>query len=572
MLQAALQLSPDGLVVLIEPAYRTMTERLHTVQRNLLGRGLHLVSPCPATCSRCSTESSRNCWSYRAEKLKIPRFMKPLEDKRGVSTLAAAYQRPTGRGSRERSQTVVVSVVSSLFPRMRALKVCDGSGDAGPGVAIWNRHMPIPSAEFGDQLEISNALVRENHGDVWPKVQRVLEIDTRSQVRLLRRPLRMRAVQIAHGEEKRHALETFLERLFGFQGFLDNEQGVSGQLNIIGRVLRGEDTVGVIATSGGKSLCFQFPAMLLPGTCIVVAPLLSLAQDQVHILQDRFNFDHVAKLNSELKRDEREDVLNKLVAGRLKILYTTPEQFRNERFIRKLKALACTHGTNLFAIDEVHCLSQWGHDFRPAYMLLKDRFREIDAAVGPDHHTPILGLTATASDYVINDVCNELEIGKEQVYRYSFDRPELSYQVINFPDAEHRKQKLLKLLTGGLQAVLGKSWKPGIVFVPYTGENLKEWQKASWLLSAKGLAKELNEGLHILGIKVNAYHGDLSTEERREIQGDFIEGKYDLLVATKGFGMGIDKPDVRFVVHYGMAQSFPPWLPPGLMVRGACST
>ena len=604
VLHAASRLSLDGLVALIEPAYRTMTQRLHAIQRSLLDHGLHLVSPCSITCSRCSVEGSRNCWSYRAEKLRIPRFMKPLEDIRlkdrsngahpweeddfevdrlkwsysilsrnerptrlvpaalpnaananGPSTLATEYWRCAGSGGQERSQRLVVSVVSSLLPRARAFKICDGSGTTGPRVAVWNRHMPIPSVDFGDQLEVSNALIRDNRGDVWPEVRQVLEIDTRSSVEPLRHSLSMRTVRIAQGEEKRHTLETFLERLFGFQGFLDNEHGVSGQLSIISRVLRGEDAVGVIATSGGKSLCFQFPAMLLPGTCIVVAPLLSLAQDQVHILQDRFNFDNVAKLNSELTRAEREEVLNRLAAGRLKILYTTPEQFRNERFVRKLKRLACTHGINLFAIDEVHCLSQWGHDFRPAYLLLKDRFQEIDAAVGQNHHTPVLGLTATASDYVINDVCNELEIPREQVYRYSFDRPELSYQVISCSSAEHRKRKLLSLLTGGLQGVLGKSWKPGIVFVPYAGGNLKDWQKSSWLLSARGLAKELDESLHRSNITVNAYHGDLSMDERRDVQDAFIDGNYDVLVATKGFGMGIDKADVRFVVHYGMAQS-----------------
>jgi len=600
-------LHSDGYAMVIETAQKENARGIHRLAQELARSGVLIAAPWARLWSNWDgSEDLEPFWGFRGEKLRVPSFLRPIEDRRRrlapppvgpdgfeddrlrwsylilSSTINDASlgrdngTRPHAKADRETKSEAATdiaadhiradtdakqplasgpfSIISPYYASSRSyLAVTD---DNQVCVLAWQRHVPVPPLDFDETIEIRNAsrqvnpTFRSGKGP-FHQVQFQIVLDSRSTIgRPEKQSDFLPEVRIFDGTSKREALEFFLWRLFGFEHFRDNERGDSGQVNVISRTLAGDDALAIIATSGGKSLCFQYPAMLLPGTCIVVAPLLSLIRDQVHNLRERFGFDNVASLSSDLTPEQREQTLLNLVAGRYKIVYTTPEQFRDDRFVRLLKGLARSKGINLFAIDEVHCLSQWGHDFRPAYLLLRRRFREIAAAVSENHHIPILGLTATASDYVVQDVVNAIEFDESAIYRYSFDRPELSFAVIEASNSTERKRDLLDQLQGKLRHVLGEHDKPGIIFVPYTGVDKKPFY-SDWLLSAKGLATELKRR----GYKTDPFYSDLPVSERARVQDGFVRGEYDFIVATKGFGMGIDKADVRFVIHYGLAAS-----------------
>lgn len=286
------------------------------------------------------------------------------------------------------------------------------------------------------------------------------------------------------------------------------------QEDIIQSVLEGKDTLALLPTGGGKSICFQVPAMAKPGICIVVSPLIALMKDQVENLKAR-GIQAVAIISGMGKR-EVDILLDNCVYGPIKFLYLSPERLMSDLVRERIKYM----NVNLFAIDEAHCISQWGYDFRPPYLHLSE-LRELHPQV------PILALTATATEFVIDDIQDKLSFKKRNVFRKSFERKNLSYVVF------HEENKLRKLFSIA-KNVAGT----GIVYV----RNRRETQEVSHQLNAQG-------------IRADFYHAGLPTPIRSEKQESWKKNNIRVIVATNAFGMGIDKPDVRFVVHLDLPES-----------------
>lgn len=562
--QSAKLLSEDGMIVLIEPADQLNSKAFHAVQAGLVRHRFEVLFPCGGA---AGNGGCANCWSFRRETLKVPEFMRPLQFKsddpdepfkwtyavlrpaRGAPTTAANMALTPLRslmGNGARAETVRARVVSPLLDGDK-VKLCGAEWDSRVALLEVGQHQALPPLDHGETVELENVLVRPGSKGEFPSEIRLL-FDAQADARVPSKPSPQR-MQIADTSLTREALRYFLRRLFGFTDFR------TGQETTIARMLAGQDTLTILATSAGKSLCFQLPAMLLPGTAVVVSPLLSLVQDQIHGLRTRFDIDQVERINGELSKSEKEEALDKLVKGHYKLVYITPEQLTNARVLGKLKEAARRHGISLFAVDEVHCLSQWGHDFRPAYLSLHRRFAEIDAETPERPPTPVLALTATASEKIIDDIKDKLHLPPDAVQRHSFDRPELSFEVVQVerePEGEaQRMQALLDVLRQRIPAALGGApHTPGIIFVLYTGHDMEKTSDR-WLLSAEGLAKWLQDN----DIRAERYHSELSDEQRWQVQSDFMQGEFDVLVATKGFGMGIDMPNIRFVINFVMADS-----------------
>lgn len=299
-----------------------------------------------------------------------------------------------------------------------------------------------------------------------------------------------------------------LKQYWGYDGF----RGI--QQEIIESIGRGEDTLGLMPTGGGKSITFQVPTMANDGMCIVVTPLISLMYDQVKNLRQRGI--RAAYINMSVGHDEILAILDSCIFGGYKFLYVSPERLSSELFVNKLTRMRVC----LIAIDEAHCISQWGHDFRPAYLELS-RLRDILPGV------PILALTASATPEVAEDIQAQLRFARSNVFRMSFDRPNIIY-VARF--AKAKDQELLHILknTQGSSIVYSRS-RDGVEYI------------------SKFLNKE--------GLQTTFYHAGLSAELRAKRQKEWSDGRVRIIVATNAFGMGIDKADVRVVIHADVPDS-----------------
>jgi ATP-dependent DNA helicase RecQ len=300
-----------------------------------------------------------------------------------------------------------------------------------------------------------------------------------------------------------------LRQVFGYDEFRPNQE------RIIEAVMEGKDTFVLMPTGGGKSLCFQIPALLREGTAIVVSPLISLMKDQVDALVE--NGVAAACLNSTLSDAEADKVLRDLNAGKLSLLYVAPERLMTQDLLARLQRVKLS----LFAIDEAHCVSQWGHDFRPEYVqlgLVRDRFSDV----------PFIALTATADAQTRDDVLSRLNLRQPQVFIAGFDRTNIRYTVVE-------KRKPMAQL---LEFVQQRAEDSGIVYC----------------LSRKRV-EQVAEGLREAGVEAAAYHAGMDSKERARVQDKFQKDDIRVVVATVAFGMGIDKPNVRFVVHFDMPKN-----------------
>ena len=295
-----------------------------------------------------------------------------------------------------------------------------------------------------------------------------------------------------------------LREVFGYQSFR------SGQDAVIEQLVAGNDVLAIMPTGGGKSLCYQIPALVRPGLAIVVSPLIALIKDQVDAL--RANGVAAAGLHSGLARDELLEVYSQLWRGDLKLLYIAPERILLPDFLARLQDLPLS----LIAIDEAHCISQWGHDFRPEYAEL-GRLKQLFP------HIPIAALTATADDATRIDILNRLGLHEPFVHLASFDRPNIRYTLVE-------KFKPSEQLLHYVQKQAGQC---GIVYC-----------------TSRKRTEEVADLLKVRNIRAACYHAGLPAEERARVQDAFIRDDLDIVVATVAFGMGIDKPNVRFVVHY----------------------
>jgi ATP-dependent DNA helicase RecQ len=306
-------------------------------------------------------------------------------------------------------------------------------------------------------------------------------------------------------------LESFLAR-FGLSDFRH------GQKEVISTVMAGEDCLCVMPTGGGKSLCYQLPAVALNGLTLVVSPLIALMKDQVDQLESLGL--PVSFVNSTLSIGEQYGRLDRMAAGEFNLVYVAPERFRSERFLEAVRAA----GVKLLAVDEAHCISEWGHDFRPDYARI-GYFRRI---LG---NPPTLALTATATDRVRRDIIEQLELREPKTYITGFARPNLFYEVQS-PRSERQKPEMLL-------EFLRQTPGSGII---YTSTRKRAQEVAD------RIAEDTKR-------RIVVYHAGLLPDQRRAAQEDFMEGRRDVVVATNAFGMGIDKSDVRFVVHYNIPGS-----------------
>ena len=310
-------------------------------------------------------------------------------------------------------------------------------------------------------------------------------------------------------------IESALHRLFGFREFLP------GQLEVIRRVLDRQNTLAILATGAGKSLCYQLPALMLDGTTVVVSPLIALMKDQLDMLADR-GYTQVAALNSTLSEDQEAAYLERISRGEVKIVFVTPEKLEDEAFVTRLAQLTIP----LFVVDEAHCISAWGHDFRPAYLALAQAIAKLG-------HPTVLALTATATPAVREDILTQLDIHDARTIVKGFDRPNLSYEVKR-AESEAAKLKALK-------EIFSNDGLPGTGII-YTA-TIKN-------------AMEVQRFLHDqLNIPAALYHSKLQKHERFSVHELFMAEAIRAVVATNAFGLGIDKPNIRFVVHYDLPGS-----------------
>ena len=306
-------------------------------------------------------------------------------------------------------------------------------------------------------------------------------------------------------------LKEQLQKHFGFSSFL------KGQEEVVRKVLENKSAAAIFPTGAGKSLCYQLPAMLLPDMTLVVSPLLSLMKDQLDFLLAR-NIP-AARLDSTLEKNDYNAILERARSGQLKILMIAVERFKNERFRSHLKKM----NVSLLVVDEAHCISEWGHNFRPEYLKLPDYQKEFNIP-------QTLLLTATATERVIEDMCAKFDILRENVFVTGFYRDNLFLQVT--PTAVPEKKDRL------LQRIREAPQDPTIVYV-----------------TLQKTAEEVAEFLCANKINAHPYHAGMQTEKREDIQNNFMDGTLSCIVATIAFGMGIDKRDIRRVIHYDLPKS-----------------
>ena len=311
-------------------------------------------------------------------------------------------------------------------------------------------------------------------------------------------------------------LTSHLQSHFGFNGFKYPQEA------IIQNLLSGRDTFVIMPTGGGKSLCYQLPAMMSKGVSIIVSPLIALMKNQVDLVRSYSSRDDVAHfLNSTLNKGQQKAVKDDLTSGKTKLLYVAPETLTKEDNIDFFKSLTIS----FFAVDEAHCISEWGHDFRPEYRRLKEMMDIINP------QAPIIALTATATPKVQSDIVKNLGLRNAEIFISSFNRSNLYYEVQPKVNLEQTNKSIVRFI----QLHKGKS---GIIYTL----NRKTTEELAAMLMANG-------------IKAVAYHAGLDAKLRARRQDDFLNEAVDIIVATIAFGMGIDKPDVRFVIHYNIPKS-----------------
>lgn len=314
-------------------------------------------------------------------------------------------------------------------------------------------------------------------------------------------------------ETSQVSLESALKEHFGFDTF----KGM--QREVIDSVMDGHDTFAIMPTGGGKSLCYQLPALLKPGTAIIISPLIALMKNQVDSIRSYGSEDNIAHfLNSSLNKTEITQVKADVVAGITKMLYLAPESLNKEENLEFLKSVTIS----FVAVDEAHCISEWGHDFRPEYRRIKEMIKGIDQEI------PVMALTATATPKVQSDIQKNLGMSDASVFKASFNRPNLFYEVR--PKVEPVKQII--------RFIKENEGKSGIIYC----------------LSRKKV-EEIASTLQVNGIKALPYHAGFDANTRSRHQDAFLMEDVDVIVATIAFGMGIDKPDVRFVIHFDMPKS-----------------
>ncbi len=311
-------------------------------------------------------------------------------------------------------------------------------------------------------------------------------------------------------------LQEALQNHFGFDQFKGQQE------EIIKSVTNGQNTFVIMPTGGGKSLCYQLPALMSNGTAIIISPLIALMKNQVDSIRGYSDQDHVAHfLNSSLNKSQITQVKNDIIDENTKLLYVAPETLTKEENIDFFKSV----DISFIAVDEAHCISEWGHDFRPEYRRIRTMINEIGKDI------PVIALTATATPKVKSDIVKNLEMDQVNSFISSFNRDNLYYEV----RPKNSKAQTIKQIVQIAKEMPNQS---GIIYV-----------------QSRKSTEEIAKVLNVNGIKAAPYHAGLEAKMRSKIQDDFLMEEIDVICATIAFGMGIDKPDVRFVIHYDIPKS-----------------
>jgi len=610
----------DTLLILIDTAILRDTLALKRIQFKFADKkGITIINPCGKI--NGFSRKCKHCYSFRRESLIIPETMKLLQLKIDESDenekLKWSYvifhkskviQNHISNNNFLLSE--IDNLVNDVVKEIRLeivsgkmfnnknkedenyyLKICDQSEDTERVLLKVPKYFELPKYNFGDILEINDAKIETIEWQKPPTVKYAITINPElTTVKNLSDAKPQKGlVRFENIEEEN--LQYFLYRFFGYSKFYE------GQFEILQKVLRNENVLGILATGGGKSLTFQLPALLKPGVSIVVAPLKSLMDNQVYNLKVRYGLDFVDRIHSGMSLIEKQHVLNRFKNGHIKILYIAPERLQQKSFQKELTSLI-ERGVNInyFPIDEAHCISEWGHDFRPSYARLKNRRNEL---VHSTNEIPsLVALTATASDKVRKDVINLLNMTDNDLLHRIVDRKELSLEVIklnyNFKnhsysityrgfDAESERYSLItkEFSTGKtrhdillfiLQDVLPNRFdnfnineNSGLIFTIYGDpdkDGPREREGAKWLsksLRIKGV--ENKPWFAAPGYKEGLTSKQKETLESRwekiktKTQDAYIKDEIKLLCTTKGFGMGIDKPNIRYIIHFGFPGS-----------------
>lgn len=307
-----------------------------------------------------------------------------------------------------------------------------------------------------------------------------------------------------------------LKEYFGFDKFKGEQE------KIVQSLLSGHDTFVIMPTGGGKSLCYQLPALMMEGVAIIISPLIALMKNQVDLIRNYSESDDIAHfLNSSLTKTEKNRVIKDIRSGRTKMLYVAPETLTKQETVDLFMEIK----VSFVAVDEAHCISEWGHDFRPEYR----RIREIVEAINQEF--PIIALTATATPKVQSDIAKTLQLRDPNIFVSSFNRSNLYYEIRPKKSGQHAIKNIL-------QYIKTKPGKSGIIYV-----------------TNRKTADDVAKMLKVNGIKAVSYHAGIDTKIRSKIQDQFLMEDADVIVATIAFGMGIDKPDIRFIIHYDIPKS-----------------
>lgn len=307
-----------------------------------------------------------------------------------------------------------------------------------------------------------------------------------------------------------------LKKYFGFETFKGYQK------EIVKSVLEGKNTFVIMPTGGGKSLCYQLPAMMMPGTAIIISPLIALMKNQVDSIRSYSQEDNIASfLNSSLNKTQMNDVKTEIISGKTKMLFIAPETLTKDENIEFFQKT----DVSFVAVDEAHCISEWGHDFRPEYRRIRHMISSISTEI------PVIALTATATPKVQSDILKSLEIEKANTFISSFNRDNLFYEI----RPKVNKDTAIRNI---VQFIKTSGSKSGIIYV-----------------QSRKSTEEIAKVLNVNGVKAAAYHAGLDAKTRTQVQDDFLMEEVEVIVATIAFGMGIDKPDVRFVIHYDIPKS-----------------
>jgi len=592
-------LAPNSLAIIIEPGDETKTSQLNAWRKHLLANTPQVlpIAPCGSEFGQNQPHQCNKCWNARRESLHQPELYKRFR-------LAAHNIVPDKRKLDEYQNNLLsysyscllkvteIPLVSELPPNTQRyvgsvgnrMKLCPGYDEQAAAVYLEREAgFEIPLFQHGDLISLEHVSSTFSNGKLGQ--ERIFKIvDEHSCVKFAHEELEPQSNFLQSYSET--AINELAYRFFGFPNMREFQH------TILQRVLSGLHTLGIAATGGGKSECFILPAMLLSGITIVVSPLKSLMQDQYQErISKRYGLvDLATYINGDVSFKDRQSRLKRMELGHYKLIYFTPEQLERGYVLSSLKRAHERVGIRYLAIDEAHCISQWGHDFRPSYLNLLRRLRQ-DWKINPT----IIALTATASFEVRQDICEELELNFKpiaeggDVYVYSSNRHELNLIVQVQNTTEEKAESMVNELKNLIQENENNT-APGaaIVFMSHTGGDNN---KLSFYYPHDKANKPLNpveaqksqEGLWSAGVtsfasylerqlqeQVAIYHGgmenqkngtapfnkadyigfgDLRGRNREEEQTAFIENEHDIMIATKGFGMGIDKPNIRLVMH-----------------------